>query len=49
MIEGEDEKKIHRFAQDLVELVKKHIGKQQQGGPPLLSPKRLRAGRRSRL
>jgi phosphoglucosamine mutase len=27
MIEGEDEKKIHRFAQDLVELVKKHIGK----------------------
>jgi len=29
MIEGEDEKKIHRFVQDLVELVKKHIGKQQ--------------------
>jgi len=27
MIEGEDERKIHRFAQDLVELVKKHIGK----------------------
>jgi phosphoglucosamine mutase len=28
MIEGEDEKKLHRFAQDLVELVKKHIGKE---------------------
>ena len=28
MIEGEDEKKIHRFAQDLVELVKKYLGKQ---------------------
>lgn len=27
MIEGEDEEKLHRFAQDLVELVKKHIGK----------------------
>jgi len=27
MIEGEDETKLHRFAQDLVELVKKHIGK----------------------
>jgi phosphoglucosamine mutase len=27
MIEGEDEKKLHGFAQDLVELVKKHIGK----------------------
>jgi phosphoglucosamine mutase len=28
MIEGEDEEKIHRFAQDLVELVKKYLGKQ---------------------
>jgi len=28
-LEGEDEKKLHRFAQDLVELVKKHLGKQQ--------------------
>ncbi len=28
MIEGEDEKKLHRFAQDLVELVKKYLGKQ---------------------
>jgi len=28
MIEGEDEKKLHRFAQDLVELVKKCLGKQ---------------------
>jgi phosphoglucosamine mutase len=27
MIEGEDETKLHRFAQDLMELVKKHIGK----------------------
>jgi phosphoglucosamine mutase len=27
MIEGEDETKLHRSAQDLVELVKKHIGK----------------------
>jgi len=27
MIEGEDETRLHRFAQDLVELVKKHIGK----------------------
>ena len=27
MIEGEDEEKIHRFAQDLVELVKKHLVK----------------------
>jgi phosphoglucosamine mutase len=27
MVEGEDETKLHRFAQDLVELVKKHIGK----------------------
>jgi len=28
MIEGEDEKKLHRFAQDLAELVKKYLGKQ---------------------
>jgi phosphoglucosamine mutase len=28
MIEGEDETKLHGFAQDLVELVKKHIGKE---------------------
>ena len=27
MIEGEDETKLHRFAQELVELVKKHLGK----------------------
>jgi phosphoglucosamine mutase len=27
MVEGEDETKLHRFAQDLVELVEKHIGK----------------------
>jgi phosphoglucosamine mutase len=27
MVEGEDETKLHRFAQDLVELVKKYIGK----------------------
>jgi phosphoglucosamine mutase len=26
MIEGEDEKKLHGFAQDLVELVRKHLG-----------------------
>ena len=26
MVEGEDETKLHRLAQDLVELVKKHIG-----------------------
>jgi phosphoglucosamine mutase len=32
MIEGEDERKIHRFAQDLVELVKKHLGKTESGG-----------------
>jgi len=31
MIEGEDEKKLHRFAQDLVELVKKYIGKTESG------------------
>ena len=28
MIEGEDETKLHGFAQDLVELVRKHIGKE---------------------
>jgi len=28
MIEGEDEVKLHRFAQDLVELVKKYLGKE---------------------
>jgi phosphoglucosamine mutase len=27
MVEGEDETKLHRFAKDLVELVKKRIGK----------------------
>jgi phosphoglucosamine mutase len=27
MIEGEDETKLHRFAQDLMDLIKKHIGK----------------------
>jgi hypothetical protein len=32
MIEGEDEKKIHRYAQDLVELVKKHLGKAETRG-----------------
>lgn len=26
MVEGEDETELHRFAQDLVELVKKYIG-----------------------
>jgi phosphoglucosamine mutase len=26
MVEGEDETKLHRFAQDLVELVEKHLG-----------------------
>jgi phosphoglucosamine mutase len=31
MIEGEDETKLHRFAQDLVELVKKHLGKTESG------------------
>lgn len=31
MIEGEDETKIHRFAQELVELVKKHLGKTESG------------------
>ena len=27
MVEGEDEAKLHRFAQDIVELAKKYIGK----------------------
>jgi hypothetical protein len=31
MIEGEDEKKIHRWAQELGELVKKHIGRSEGG------------------
>ena len=31
MIEGEDEKKLHGFAQDLVGLVRKHIGKTEIG------------------
>jgi hypothetical protein len=26
MVEGEDEKKLHEVARELVELVKKHIG-----------------------
>jgi len=29
MVEGEDEKELHQFAQDLVELVKKHLGKEK--------------------
>jgi phosphoglucosamine mutase len=31
MVEGEDATELHRFAQDLVELVKKHIGKTESG------------------
>jgi hypothetical protein len=31
MIEGEDETRLHRYARDLVELVKKHIGKSESG------------------
>ena len=27
MLEGEEETRLHRFAKDLVELVKKHLGK----------------------
>ncbi len=27
MVEGEDEAKLHRFAQDIVELVEKYIGR----------------------
>ncbi len=30
MIEGEDEQKLHCYAQDLVELVKRHIGKEEK-------------------
>ncbi len=33
MVEGEDEKKLHEVARDLVELVKKHLG-----SPPLFLP-----------
>jgi phosphoglucosamine mutase len=33
MVEGEDETKLHQYAQDLVELVKKHLSP-----PPLLPP-----------
>jgi phosphoglucosamine mutase len=29
MVEGEDETKLHQFAQDLAELVKKHLGKKK--------------------
>ena len=29
MVEGEDETKLHQYAQDLVELVKKHLGKEK--------------------
>jgi phosphoglucosamine mutase len=31
MVEGEDEAKLHRFAQDVVELVKKHMGETESG------------------
>ncbi len=31
MVEGEDETKLHRFAQDLVELVNKRIRKTESG------------------
>jgi phosphoglucosamine mutase len=31
MIEGEDEEKLHQWAQDLVELAKKHLGKVERG------------------
>jgi len=31
MVEGEDEKKLHEVARDLVELVKKHLGKLERG------------------
>jgi phosphoglucosamine mutase len=33
MIEGEDETELHRFAQELVELVRKHIGKVEGSNP----------------
>jgi phosphoglucosamine mutase len=32
MVEGEDETKLHQFAQDLVKLVKKHLGKEKANG-----------------
>lgn len=32
MVEGEDEDQLHRFAQDIVGLVKKRIGKTENGG-----------------
>jgi hypothetical protein len=28
MVEGEDENQLHQFAQDLIELIKKRIGKE---------------------
>jgi hypothetical protein len=31
MVEGEDEKKLHEVAKELVELVKKHLGKLESG------------------
>jgi phosphoglucosamine mutase len=31
MVEGEDEKKLHEYAQELTELVKKHIGQPESG------------------
>ncbi len=34
MIEGENEEKLHRFAKDLVEMVRKHLGR-RDGEPPL--------------
>lgn len=32
MVEGEDEPQLHRFAQDLIELVHRRIGKKEKGG-----------------
>ncbi|HSB03867.1 MAG TPA: phosphoglucosamine mutase [Thermodesulfobacteriota bacterium] len=31
MVEGEDEKQLHQFAQDLIELIKKRIGREERG------------------
>ena len=31
MVEGENETQLHQFAQDMVELVKKHLGKVESG------------------
>jgi phosphoglucosamine mutase len=31
MVEGEDEARLHRFAQDIVDLVKKHLGRTESG------------------